>query len=136
MGWTVMREEVRADELPVPVGHYSDAVRLGDLLFLSGCMPVDSEGVLVAEGDPVEQARCVFRNMGHVLEAAGTDFNHVAKLTIYLADMSDAQHMSPVRREFFGEIRPASTLIEVASLAIPGMRLEVDAIAGIPKAEE
>jgi 2-iminobutanoate/2-iminopropanoate deaminase len=132
----MMRKEVRADELPVPVGHYSDAVRLDNLLFLSGCMPVDADGSLVAEGDPVEQARCVFRNMGHVLRAAGSDYEHVAKLTIYLADMSDARHMSPVRREFFGEIRPASTLLQVASLAIPGMRLEVDAIAGIPRQEE
>ena len=124
-----MREEIRVAGQAQPISHYTDAVRAGDLLFVSGVVPVDGEGRLVGEGDVVEQARQVFRNIGAVLEAAGAGFGDVVKVTLYLTDVDDRPLINPVRQEVFGETRPASTLIEVSRLAVPGAKLEVEAVA-------
>jgi 2-iminobutanoate/2-iminopropanoate deaminase len=123
------REEFRVPGLPEPLSHYTDAVRAGDLLFVSGVVPVDGEGRLVGEGDVVEQARQVFRAMGEVLAAAGASFADVVKVTVFLTDVEDRALINPVRREFFGAARPASTLVEISRLAIPGARIEVEAVA-------
>ena len=126
------REEIRVPGQPVPISHYTDAVRAGDLLFVSGCVPVDADGRLVGGGDVVAQARQVFANVGAILEAGGATFADVVKVTVYLIDIDDRARINPVREEVFGEARPASTLVEVSALAIPGARLEVEAVALIP----
>jgi 2-iminobutanoate/2-iminopropanoate deaminase len=127
------REEFRVSGLPEPLSHYTDAVRAGDLLFVSGIVPVDAEGRLVGEDDVVEQARRVFRNMGDVLAAAGASFADVVKVTVFLTDVDDRALINPVRREVFGDARPASTLVEINRLAIPGARIEVEAVAMLPR---
>jgi 2-iminobutanoate/2-iminopropanoate deaminase len=124
-----VREEIRVPGQPEPISHYTDAVRAGDLLFVSGCVPVDSEGKLVGGGDFVAQTRQALENVGRVLEAAGVTFADVAKVTVYLTDVDDRPRINPVRREFFGETRPASTLVEVSRLAIPGAKVEIEAVA-------
>ena len=124
-----VREEIRVPGQPEPISHYTDAVRAGDLLFVSGCVPVDSEGKLVGGGDVVAQTRQALENVGRVLEAAGMTFADVAKVTVYLTDVDDRSRINPVRREFFGETRPASTLVEVSRLAIPGAKVEIEAVA-------
>jgi 2-iminobutanoate/2-iminopropanoate deaminase len=126
-----MRQEVRVPGLAEPISHYTDAVRAGDLLFVSGCVPVDADGNLVP-GDVVEQTRCVFENVGAVLAAAGAGFADVVKVTVFLTDVDDRQAVNTVRREVFGDVRPASTLVEVSRLAIPGARIEVEAVALVP----
>jgi 2-iminobutanoate/2-iminopropanoate deaminase len=126
------REEIRVPGQPEPISHYTDAVRVGDLVFVSGCVPVDSEGRLVGEGDVVAQARQTLENVGAVLAAAGCSFADVAKVTIFLTDVDDRPTINPVRQEFFGEARPASTLVEVGRLAIPGAKIEVEAVAVVP----
>jgi 2-iminobutanoate/2-iminopropanoate deaminase len=115
--------------LPEPMSHYTDAVRAGGLLFISGCIPVDEDGLLVGGDDVVAQARQVFENIGRVLDAAGAGFADVVKVTVYLIDIDDRPRINPVRQEVFGGARPASTLIEVGRLALDGARLEVDAVA-------
>lgn len=125
------REEYRVEGLAEPISHYTDAVRAGGLLFLSGIVPIDAEGKLVGE-DVAEQARQVFRNMELVLKAAGCGFDDVVKVTHYLLNVDDRPAINPVRMEFFGEARPASTLVEVSALAIPGALLEIEAVAAIP----
>jgi reactive intermediate/imine deaminase len=124
-----MREEIRVPGQPEPISHYTDAVRAGDLLFVSGCVPVDAEGRLVGGDDVVAQARQTFRNVDAVLAAGGSSFADVVKVTIYLTDVDDRPKINPVRKEFFGETRPASTLVEVSRLAIPGAKIEVEAVA-------
>jgi len=124
-----VREEIRVPGQPEPISHYTDAVRAGDLLFVSGCVPVDSEGKLVGGGDVVAQTRQALENVGRVLEAAGVTFADIAKVTLYLTDVDDRPKINPVRREFFGETRPASTLVEVSRLAIPGAKVEIEAVA-------
>jgi reactive intermediate/imine deaminase len=126
------REEYRVEELSEPLSHYTDAVRAGDLLFLSGVVPVDGEGRLVGGDDVVEQARAVFAGLGRVLGAAGAGPEDVVKVTVFLTDVDDRPTINPVRREFFGANRPASTLVEVSRLAVPGARIEVEAVAVLP----
>src|SRR4029077_9859389 len=102
------REEIRVPALAEPISHYTDAVRAGELLFVSGVVPVDGEGRLVGGDDVVAQARQVLANLGAVLAAAGATFADVVKVTVYLADIADRARINPVRREVFGEARPAS----------------------------
>ncbi len=127
-----MREEIRVPGLAPPFSHYTDAVRVDDLLFVSGCIAVDAEGNLVGADDVVAQARQVFANLGAVLAAAGATFADVAKVTVFLVDIDDRVRINPVREEYFGETRPASTLVEVGSLVLPGAKVEIELVARIP----
>ena len=126
------REEFRVEGLAEPLSHYTDAVRAGDMLFVSGIVPVDADGALVGADDVVEQARQVFRNMEAVLAAAGAGYQDVVKLTLFLTEIDDRPLVNPVRRDVFGTARPASTLVEVSRLAVPGARIEVEAVAVLP----
>jgi reactive intermediate/imine deaminase len=122
------RRELDVAGLPAPISHYADAVLAGDTLYISGIVPVDEHGAVVGE-DVVAQARQVFDLMGRVLAAAGGTPGDVAKVTVYLLDIDDRPRINPVRQAFFGEARPASTLVEVSRLAVPGALLEIEAIA-------
>ena len=118
--------------LSPPISHYTDAVRFGNLLFVSGLAPVDAKTRLVGGKDPVKQTRQIFRIMKRILDAVGADFSDVLKVTVYLTHMADRPKINPVRQEFFRKTRPASTLVEVSKLAIPGMRVEIEAVVGLP----
>jgi 2-iminobutanoate/2-iminopropanoate deaminase len=133
LGRVASREEIRVPGQAEPISHYTDAVRVGDLLFVSGCVPVDSEGRLVGGEDVVAQARQTLANVGAVLAAADSSFADVAKVTIYLTDVDDRPKINPVRQEFFGDARPASTLVEVGRLAVPGAKIEVEAVAVVQR---
>ena len=126
-----MRKEFRVGGLPEPISHYTDAVQADGLLFVSGCVPVDADGRLVGQDDVVAQARQVFANIGAILAAAGSGFADVVKVTVYLLDIDDRRRINAVRQEVFGEARPASTLVEVSRLAVPGARLEIEAVAHV-----
>jgi 2-iminobutanoate/2-iminopropanoate deaminase len=122
------RREYAVEGLAAPISHYTDAVAAGDTLYISGIVPVDAHGNVVGK-DVVAQARQVFDNMRLVLATAGAQPADVVKVTVYLLDIDDRPRVNPVRQEFFGEARPASTLVEVSRLAVPGARLEIEAIA-------
>lgn len=126
------REEMRVPGLPEPLSHYTDAVRFGNLLFISGVAPLDGTDQLVGEGDVVAQARQVHVNMGKALAHAGATYADVLKVTVYLIDVNDRAKVNDVRREYFGDSYPASTLVGVSALAVPGMLVEIEAVAGIP----
>jgi 2-iminobutanoate/2-iminopropanoate deaminase len=132
-GTSTSKKELRVEGLSEPLSHYTDAVRFGDLLFVSGVAPLDEAGHLVGRDDPVAQTRQIFLNMQRILEAAGADFADVLKVTVFLTDVEDRTKINPVRQEFFGHARPASTLIGVKELAVPGMRVEFEATVGVPK---
>jgi 2-iminobutanoate/2-iminopropanoate deaminase len=127
-----VREEVRVPELAEPFSHYTDAVRVDDLLFVSGCIAVDGDGRLVGGDDVVAQTRQVFLNLQSILAAAGATFADVAKVTVFLVDVDDRSRINPVRQEFFGDARPASTLVEVGRLVLPGAKVEIELVARIP----
>jgi reactive intermediate/imine deaminase len=127
-----LRQEFRVPGLNEPISHYTDAVRFGNLLFVSGIGPLAEDGSLVARGDAVEQTRQILENLGAVLRAAGASPADVLKVTVYLTDIEDRGAINPVRQQFFGAARPASTLVEVSKLAIPGMKVEIEAVVGLP----
>lgn len=126
------RRELRVAGQAEPISHFTDAVLAGDLLFVSGIVPVDERRELVGGDDVVAQARCVFDNMGQVLAAAGCGFEDVVKVTVFLTDIDDRPLVNPVRQEVFGSTRPASTLVEVSALVIAGAKIEVEAVALVP----
>jgi reactive intermediate/imine deaminase len=111
---------------------YSSALRIGQLLFVSGTVAVDAEGQLVGAEDLSAQTRQVFLNIQRLLEAAGAGFEHVAQLTYYLADISRWAEASAVRREFLSEPFPASTAVEVTRLVSTDWLIEIEAIALLP----
>lgn len=125
------RRELDLPELGPPISHYAHAVAAGETLYISGIVPVDETGTLVGGDDVVAQARHVFRLMGEVLKSAGATPADVLKVTVYLLDIDDRPRINPVREEFFGAARPASTLIEISRLAVPGALLEVEAVAAL-----
>ena len=126
------RQEYRVEGMSVPLSHYTDAVRAGDLLFVSGVVPVDGEGRLVGSDDVAEQARAVFEGLRRVLAAAGAGPQDVVKVTLFLTDVDDRPTINPIRQDFFGDTRPASTLVEVSRLAVPDAKVEVEAVAVLP----
>ena len=125
-------QEIRVPGLYQPLSHYTDANRCGDFLFLSGKPPFDGDGNVVCEGDVVGQCRKVLENMQATLEAAGMSMQDVCSVTVYLLDVNDRPKINPVRQEFFGGHRPASTLIGINELAVPGMLVEIQSIAYKP----
>ena len=127
------REEMRVPGLPEPISHYTDAVRFGDLLFVSGCAPLDADGKLVGDGDVTAQTRKVLENLDLALRYAGAGFGDVLKVTVYMTDIARRAEANVVRREFFGDALPASTLVEVSGLAIDGMLIEIEAVAGLAR---
>ena len=111
-------------------------VKCGEFLFLTGQVAFDVNGEIVGRDDLKAQARQIFKNMQHVLSRVGCDLTSVVRLTNYFAtpmtDINVTQQYWEVRKEFFGDHRPASTGMQVAALMIPDMLLEVDAIAYAP----
>jgi 2-iminobutanoate/2-iminopropanoate deaminase len=126
------REEIRVEGLAEPISHFTDAVRAGSLLFVSGIVAVDAEGNLVGGDDVVAQTRQVFDTMRAVLAAAGCRFDDVVKVTIFLTDIDERPLINALRQEVFGEARPASTLVEVTRLAVAGARVEIECTALVP----
>jgi 2-iminobutanoate/2-iminopropanoate deaminase len=127
------RQEFAVPGLAPPISHYCDAVRFGDLLFISGIVGVDAQGRVVGEGDAARQTRQIFENMKKVLDAAGAGFGDVLKVTVFLTDIEDRARINPIRQEFFGNARPASTLVQVAKLVRLGLLVEIEAVVGLPR---
>ncbi|MBI4591235.1 MAG: RidA family protein [Candidatus Rokubacteria bacterium] len=120
---------IRAEGLSEPISHYSDAVRAGNTIYVSGQASLDAKGNLVGAGDVVVQTRQVLENMKTVLAAAGATLDDVAKVTVYLANRGDRPKVNEVRKEYFKANKPASTLVEISRFAIEGMLIEIEAIA-------
>jgi 2-iminobutanoate/2-iminopropanoate deaminase len=125
------REEFALADAAAVISHYTDAVRFGNLLFISGMVALDAQNNLVAPGDVAGQAEHIFATIGRVLEQAGGNFANILRVTVYLLDVTDRTRINPVRQKYFGATRPASTLIGVRELALPGLLMEVEAIAGM-----
>ncbi len=120
------------EQLPQPISHYTDAVVADGWIWISGMLAIDASGLLVGGDDVVAQAVRVHDNIKAVLEKAGAGFDDVVKVNVYLLRIEDRAAVNTVRRRFFGESRPASTLVEVSAFVIPGALLEIDAVAKRP----
>jgi 2-iminobutanoate/2-iminopropanoate deaminase len=124
------RQEIRVPGRP-ELSHATDAVRAGGYVFVAGILPVDASGELVGDGDTTAQARFVLGELDRILAAAGCSAADVLKVSVYLTDVDDRPRIDPVRPAVFGSTRPASTLVQVSGLAVPGAKIEVDAIAAV-----
>ncbi len=122
-------EAVQSDSAPKPVGPYSQAVRAGCLVFVSGQIPLDPATGRVVEGGFRERARRALQNVMAILEAAGLGPEDVVKVTVYLTDISRFQEFNEVYKEFFrGPVYPARAVVQVAALPL-GVDVEVEAVA-------
>lgn len=126
-------QSVTAAGLPAPVGPYSPAQVWNGLIFVSGQGATDPvTGQLV--GDDVEtQTEQVLKNVAAILEAAGSSLQHVLRCGVFLADISEFQRMNAVYARMFAGHRPARTTVEVSDLPSKGLRVEIDAIAYVPR---
>ncbi len=123
-----MREAVRTDRAPAAVGPYSQAVKAGDSVWVSGQIPLDPATGTLVPGDVEAQARQVLKNIGAILEAAGSGFDRVVKATVYLTDLGDFDVVNRVYAEFMPSPPPARVAVEVSRLP-RGARVEIDAVA-------
>jgi reactive intermediate/imine deaminase len=131
-----MHERIVPAGAAAPAGPWSPGVKAaaGELLFVAGCVSVDSEGRVVGAGDIVAQTHQTMRNFQAVVEAAGLRMSDVVKITNYLIDVRDYDAMASVRREYLEEPYPASTMVQVSGLLYPGLLFEIEGIAVSPGA--
>ena len=122
------KEAISSPDAPKAIGPYSQAVRAGDLLFLSGQVPIDPSTGHIIDGDVAAQTRRVLDNLGAVLAAGGRSFTDVLRTTVFLADMNDFSAMNAVYAQYFSEPYPARSTVEVARLP-KDARVEIDMIA-------
>jgi 2-iminobutanoate/2-iminopropanoate deaminase len=124
----VTKSPVSAPDAPKAIGPYSHAIRTGQLLFISGQVPIDPATGSLVDGDISAQTQRVMNNLDAVLKAGGLSFQHVVRTTIFLADMSDFAAVNAVYGTFFSEPYPARATVQVSRLP-KDARVEIDAIA-------
>jgi len=124
------KEAIHSDNAPAAIGTYSQAVKTGNLVFLSGQIPLDPATMEFVEGDFEARARQVFDNLRAVAEAAGGDLNQVVKLTVFLTDLSNFATVNSVMEDYFEQPYPARAAVGVAALP-KGTDVEADAILGL-----
>jgi 2-iminobutanoate/2-iminopropanoate deaminase len=129
----VSNQAISSPDAPAAIGAYSPAIRAGNLLFVSGQVPLNPATGALVDGDITAQTEQVMRNLGALLKAAGAGFEHVVKTTVYLADMNDFAAMNAVYAKYLspeGVTPPARTTVQAARL--PGdILVEIDVIAEI-----
>jgi len=123
-----MKQAVSSPGAPQAIGPYSPAIRAGQLLFVSGQVPIDPATGRMVDGDIAAQTRRVFENIGALLTAGGRSFADVARTTVFLADMNDFAAMNEVYGQYFSEPYPARATVQVARLP-KDARVEIDLIA-------
>ena len=126
-----MRQVISAPDAPKAMGAYSPAIKAGNLLFISGQIPIDPSTGSLVEGDITAQADRAMRNVSALLRAAGIGFDHVVRTTVFLADMNDFAAMNEVYSRYIVDPPPARATVQVARLP-RDVKIEVDAIAVIP----
>jgi 2-iminobutanoate/2-iminopropanoate deaminase len=125
-----MKEIISTNNAPSAIGPYSQAIKAGNMVFVSGQIPIDSLTGEFVSNDVKEQTVQVLKNLTAVLEAAGATLNDVVKTTVFIADMNDFGVMNEVYGEFFNENKPARATVQAARLPRDA-RVEIDCIAVI-----
>lgn len=131
------RNIIVCDKVAEPSGPYSRGTRISlsgaDLIFISGQVAQDSEGNTVGKGDIVLQTEQALKNLQNVLEASGASLADVVKVTVFLRNMEQRDIVAEVRKRFFKDNLPASTLVEVSKLAHQDWLIEIEAVAVAPR---
>jgi 2-iminobutanoate/2-iminopropanoate deaminase len=125
-----VRQALRAAGAPQAIGPYSPAIRVGNLLFISGQIPIDPATGALVGGDITAQTERVMRNLAALLDAAGLGFEHVVRTTVFLADIGEFGAMNECYARFVSHPPPARSTVQVARLPRDA-RIEIDAIAVI-----
>ena len=119
---------ISTPKAPAAIGPYSQAIRSGDLLFISGQIPIDPENGELIKGDAGEQAERVLKNLQAILEAAGMGLEHVVKTTLYLKSLGNFEKVNSIYKRYFPNNPPARSTIEVSGLP-KNAEIEIEAIA-------
>ena len=120
---------IKTDPDPYEAFRLAQAYRVGDLIFVSGQTAIALDGTIVGAGDFDAQAAQTFKNLAAVLEAGGSDLSRVVKVTIFLKDMGNFGKIVALRERYFTAPYPADTIVEITSLALPELEIEIEAIA-------
>ena len=124
------REIISTGEAPAAIGPYSQAVKHGNTVYLSGQIPLDPATMTLVSGDITEQAHRVFKNLRAVCEAAGSDLDGIVKVNIYMTDLGQFTRVNEVMAEYFSEPYPARATVGLAALPL-GAEVEVEAVLGL-----
>ena len=124
------RAIIETELAPAAIGPYSQAVKVGNTVWISGQIPLDPATMTVVEGDISAQAQRVFANLQAIAEAAGGSLNHAVKINISLTDLGDFDVVNTVMKSFFSEPYPARACVQVAALP-KGVAIEVEAILAV-----
>ena len=114
-----------------PIIGYSRAVRMGNVIFVSGTTATDASGAIVGPNDPAAQTRQCFRNIEAALKQAGATLKDVVRTRLYVTDISQWEAYGRVHGEIFGDVRPATAMVEVSKLISPEMMVEIEVDAVI-----
>ena len=123
-----MKQVIHTEKAPKAIGPYSQAVKAGNMLFVSGQVPFVPETMEIVEGDVKAQTAQSLKNVQAILAEAGLDFSHVVKSTVFIKDMNEFAQINEVYAEFFGENKPARACVEVARLP-KDVKVEIEVIA-------
>ncbi|WP_072722857.1 RidA family protein [Tepidibacter thalassicus] len=122
------KEIIHTDKAPKAIGPYSQAIKVGNLLFVSGQVPFDPETMEVVEGGVKEQTARSLENIKAILAEAGASFDNVVKSTVFIKDMNEFAQINEVYAKYFGENKPARACVEVARLP-RDVKVEIEVIA-------
>ncbi len=125
-----MKEFILTDKAPAPIGPYSQGIKVGNLYFFSGVIPLSADGASIIGSDIVEQTRQVIANCNGLLTSGGLSALHVVKTTVFLKNMNDFAAMNAVYAEYFGESKPARSTVEVSRLP-KDVLIEIEMIASV-----
>lgn len=123
-----MKEIISTSKAPSAIGPYSQAVKVGNMLFISGQIPIDPKSGNIIEGDIKTQTRRVLENIKGILESIGANLSNVVKTTVFMVDLSEFSDMNEVYKEYFPENPPARSTVQVSALP-RNVRIEIEAIA-------
>ena len=121
---------IQTDKAPAAIGPYSQAIVMGDFVFVAGQVGIDPAAGKMVEGGVEAQARQIMSNLRAILTEAGSSFDRVVKTTVFLADMADFPRMNEVYARAFGPTRPARSTVQAAGLP-RGVLVEIEAIAAL-----